>query len=413
MPWDGSVIYDLVNHNHDATITGTGLSFNPDLEGEQSWYAATQGTQASAFPADPAMNWQNSTPFTMTAWFRTTLSGIGNSAPFISPISSPSFTGWEFSVGYANPAFLGFYGNGVWYQDTIIINDGLAHHGVVTWDTTTLQFYVDGQPGFSTTGITIPQATNGTWSLGGRLAGNGSIGFPGSIWEIRAYNRAISGSEVACLAAPQTRWELYSKPFPFSISLPPAPQVGEIPSGVVGKYRQMGITPPWRMLTKDDMTGSLSAPVITEIVSAIVGSFRQTAITPPWRFFHKDSVFTFPTPAVFKDRVRETTLTTGTGTVALAGRSTAYQAFSNVLQNNGFVWYAIEDLANDLWEVGKGIFYSTPTQIQRFSGTPGTFQGGVYDGSSGPGNLVSFGPGVKSVYLTFPAAAATFEGFTG
>ena len=56
---------------------------------------------------------------------------------------------------------------------------------------------------------------------------------------------------------------------------------------------------------------------------------------------------------VLKDRVKETTTTTGTGTVTLAGAVTGYQAFSAIGDGNT-THYVIEDANGTGWEVGIG-----------------------------------------------------------
>jgi hypothetical protein len=46
---------------------------------------------------------------------------------------------------------------------------------------------------------------------------------------------------------------------------------------------------------------------------------------------------------VVKDRVKETTTTTGTGTISLAGASTGFQTFVAGVGNGNTTFYAIED----------------------------------------------------------------------
>jgi hypothetical protein len=54
---------------------------------------------------------------------------------------------------------------------------------------------------------------------------------------------------------------------------------------------------------------------------------------------------------VVKDRVKETTATTGTGTVTLAGASTGFQSFS-VIGDGNTTYYAL--VSGTDWEVGIG-----------------------------------------------------------
>ena len=57
-------------------------------------------------------------------------------------------------------------------------------------------------------------------------------------------------------------------------------------------------------------------------------------------------------PLVAKDRVQETTTTTGTGTLTLGGAVTGYQTFSSAIGNGNTCYYAID--GGSEWEVGLG-----------------------------------------------------------
>lgn len=104
------------------------------------------------------------------------------------------------------------------------------------------------------------------------------------------------------------------------------------------------------------------------------------------------------------DRVKETTTTTGTGTVTLAGAVSPFRAFSAApeIVSGDLVSYAIIAQTGGEWEVGSGIFTLSGTTITRSSGN-------VTNGSSGPGVLVNFSAGTKDVFSNVSAAfAATY-----
>jgi hypothetical protein len=61
---------------------------------------------------------------------------------------------------------------------------------------------------------------------------------------------------------------------------------------------------------------------------------------------------------VLKDRVQETTTTTGTGVITLAGATTGFQAFSAVGSGND-TYYTITDGTN--WEAGTGMYANVPS----------------------------------------------------
>ena len=98
---------------------------------------------------------------------------------------------------------------------------------------------------------------------------------------------------------------------------------------------------------------------------------------------------------VLKDRVKETTATTGTGTVTLAGAASGFQSFS-VIGNGNQTYYAIVDPAAGAWEVGIGTYTSSGTTLSR----------DIVFESSNSGSLVNFAAGTKEVFCTYPAERA-------
>jgi hypothetical protein len=97
---------------------------------------------------------------------------------------------------------------------------------------------------------------------------------------------------------------------------------------------------------------------------------------------------------VIDDRVQETTTTTGTGTVTLAGAVTGYQSFS-VIGNGNTTYYCITDGTN--WETGLGTYTASGTTLARTT----VLQ------SSNSDALVNFPAGSKNVFVTYPASQAT------
>lgn len=106
-------------------------------------------------------------------------------------------------------------------------------------------------------------------------------------------------------------------------------------------------------------------------------------------------------PLVLKDRVKETTTTTGTGTITLAGAVSGYQSFS-VIGNANTTYYTIVDASTGSWEVGIGTYTSAGTTLSRDT---------VLE-SSNSGSLVNFGAGTKEVFVTYPAERASTSTLT-
>ena len=106
---------------------------------------------------------------------------------------------------------------------------------------------------------------------------------------------------------------------------------------------------------------------------------------------------------VVADRVKETTTTTGTGAISLAGAATNFRTFSSVLSNADTTYYAIVDNANFACEVGLGTYASSGNTITRTTVLS----------SSNSNSAVNFGAGSKDVILTYPADKAVFEDADG
>ena len=100
---------------------------------------------------------------------------------------------------------------------------------------------------------------------------------------------------------------------------------------------------------------------------------------------------------VVKDRVRETTTTTGTGTVTLGGAVSGFQSFS-VIGNANTTYYTIVDAIAGSWEVGIGTYTSSGTTLARDT---------VLE-SSNAGSLVNFAVGTKDVFVTYPAERSVY-----
>jgi hypothetical protein len=100
-------------------------------------------------------------------------------------------------------------------------------------------------------------------------------------------------------------------------------------------------------------------------------------------------------PLVLKDRVKETSATTGTGTLTLGGAAIGFQSFA-VIGDGNTTYYAIFDRTSQDWEVGVGTYTSSGTTLTRDT---------VLE-SSNSGSLVNFGAGLKDVFCTYPAEKA-------
>jgi hypothetical protein len=90
------------------------------------------------------------------------------------------------------------------------------------------------------------------------------------------------------------------------------------------------------------------------------------------------------------DRVQETTATTGTGTITLAGAVSGYQSFA-VVGNGNTTYYCITSGA--AWEVGIGTYSTTGPTLARTT---------VLSNSAGNTSPISL-TGTSTVFITYPS----------
>jgi hypothetical protein len=100
---------------------------------------------------------------------------------------------------------------------------------------------------------------------------------------------------------------------------------------------------------------------------------------------------------ILKDRVQETSVTGGTGTIVLAGVVTGYQSFA-VLGNASTTYYTIADATGANWEVGIGTYYLNNVSLARTT----------ILASSNSNAAVNFGTNTKNVFVTYTAEDAVY-----
>ena len=101
------------------------------------------------------------------------------------------------------------------------------------------------------------------------------------------------------------------------------------------------------------------------------------------------------------DRVKETSNSTGTGTVVLDGAQTGYQSFA-VVGNANTTYYTIAGQTTSEWEVGIGTYYTANTSLARTT----------ILASSASNAAVTFSAGSKDVFITYPGEKAVYSNNT-
>ena len=107
---------------------------------------------------------------------------------------------------------------------------------------------------------------------------------------------------------------------------------------------------------------------------------------------------------VVNDRVKETSTTTGTGTLSLAGAVSGFQTFVAGIGNSNVTYYAIVNDSGTEFEIGIG----TVTDA-----SPDTLSRTTILESSNSDSAVDFSAGTKTVFCTLPASKAVFEDTDG
>lgn len=114
---------------------------------------------------------------------------------------------------------------------------------------------------------------------------------------------------------------------------------------------------------------------------------------------------------VLADRVRETSTTTGTGSVVLAGAYPGFQTFLAAIGNSNTTYYAISNLALNEWEVGLGTYTSSGNTLSRTTVLSSSNSGSLVNFSAGSKDVICTQPSQRAVYLD-TAANTTVPGIT-
>ena len=108
---------------------------------------------------------------------------------------------------------------------------------------------------------------------------------------------------------------------------------------------------------------------------------------------------------VINDRVRETSTTSGTGTLNLAGIVTGFRTFVAGIGDGNTTYYAIFEEGTNLFEIGLGtVTDATPDTLARDT---------VLSNSSGNTSKITFSGGTLSVFCTMPASKSVYLDSSG
>ena len=106
---------------------------------------------------------------------------------------------------------------------------------------------------------------------------------------------------------------------------------------------------------------------------------------------------------VLNDRVKQTSTSTGTGTINLTGTETGFETFVTGIGDGNSCFYAIANDGTSEFEVGIGTVTDAATD---------TLSRTTVISSSTSDNLVDFTAGTKTVFCTYPAKRAPSAAMT-
>jgi cytoskeletal protein CcmA (bactofilin family) len=106
---------------------------------------------------------------------------------------------------------------------------------------------------------------------------------------------------------------------------------------------------------------------------------------------------------VLNDRVKETSTTTGTGTLTLGGAVTGFETFAAGIGNSNTTYYAVILPGTAEFEVGLGTLNGDSSTLARTT----------IISSSNSDNAVNFSAGTKNIFCTIPASKSVFLDASG
>ena len=106
---------------------------------------------------------------------------------------------------------------------------------------------------------------------------------------------------------------------------------------------------------------------------------------------------------VINDRVKESSTTSGTGAIALAGVVQGFETFAAGIGNDNETYYAIYEQGTSNWEVGRGTLDGTSANLARTE----------VISSSNSDAAVNFTGGTLDVFCTLPASKAVYLDASG
>ena len=174
-------IYDAAMMNNMQTVADAKLSTAVSKFGGSSMYFDGTGDYLT-IPNNPSLQLATTGSFTIETWiYPTDMSATDHG------IIGKRAAGneWQFNI-HPSFGYLNFWNGVTTYQSNITLTVNVWYHVAVTWDKTTLRFFVNGVMGSTYTGFTVSSSTNQV-IVGGTGPGASGL-FTGYIDDLRLTN---------------------------------------------------------------------------------------------------------------------------------------------------------------------------------------------------------------------------------
>ena len=186
--WKTGTIVDSSGQGNNGVPVSLGTTTSPTI-GKIGQALKFSGSNYIDIPSSSSLN--PTAAITVNAWTKTT-----NTTPGYRYITTKHDDSFYFAINPSQQAAFYLAGVGGWLNGTSAINDGKWHLVTGTYDGANMRIYVDGvqqnslvASGAITSGVTSVQ-------IGSRSSASD---WPGSIDDVRIYNRALSATEVQLL----------------------------------------------------------------------------------------------------------------------------------------------------------------------------------------------------------------------
>ena len=181
----GTTAADSSQNGHTGTLTNGPVRVSGPQAVSFDGVDDYVGASDTGFPSGSA-------PRTITAWINTAESSERYFFHYGSDAS-----GATYSLGvYSGNAFFTQWGQAVF--GNVAVNDSKWHHVAVADDGSTQTLYVDGVAD-SSGSLSIDTVLNGSATIGGWPSHGDSLSFPGSVYDVRVYDRVLSVNEIVQL----------------------------------------------------------------------------------------------------------------------------------------------------------------------------------------------------------------------